>query len=204
MKNPEVQIPGCDKRGKRRFRLIARWAGGGTLLLVTATLAGYGCSREVLCVDSGEITGGVLVVLGGDFAGRAARACELYCHGAAPIVLASDQGDEMFNCLTNGGVPSQLVWRESESTTTRENAVFCVAVLRKAGITNAIIVTSWYHSRRALNCFRKAAPEMTFWSRPTIADRPQSFWLNQWNRYYVRWEYVKLVYYWVRWGIPPW
>jgi uncharacterized SAM-binding protein YcdF (DUF218 family) len=204
VKNQAVQNGHGRGRCKLRFTLLVRWFGGVALLLTLAMLAGYCWSPEILCIDSGDTRSGALVVLGGDFAGRSARACELYHRGAAPVVLASDQGEDMFNCLTNGGVPPQVIWRESESTSTKENALFCVAILRKAGLTNAIIVTSWYHSRRALNCFRKAAPEMTFYSRPTVADQPHSAWLNRRDRYYVRWEYAKLAYYWARWGVPAW
>ena len=35
------------------------------------------------------------------------------------------------------------------------------------GAQRVIIVTSWYHSRRALACFEHYAPDMKFYSRPS-------------------------------------
>jgi uncharacterized SAM-binding protein YcdF (DUF218 family) len=79
-----------------------------------------------------------------------------------------------------------------------------------------IVVTSWYHSRRALNCFEHAGPEMQFYSRPAFYDypgapgrsatRPKD--LGRAEREavagHVRSEYIKLLGYWVRYGIGPW
>jgi uncharacterized SAM-binding protein YcdF (DUF218 family) len=67
-----------------------------------------------------------------------------------------------------------------------------------------ILVTSWFHSRRALKCFRHHAPDIEFVSRPTIVDLPNSHWPNKYERGWVLTEYTKLLYYWVRYGVSPW
>jgi uncharacterized SAM-binding protein YcdF (DUF218 family) len=88
---------------------------------------------------------------------------------------------------------------ECGSHTTLENAKFSVPLLRKLGAKRVIIVTSWYHSRRALACFKHFAPEIQFYSRPV------EYQYNQWHRPggYAREEYKKLLGYWLRYGVCP-
>lgn len=50
-----------------------------------------------------------------------------------------------------------LRWTESESRDTRENALRSVALLRKEGIEQIVLVTHDYHMRRALRSFERAA-----------------------------------------------
>ncbi len=50
-----------------------------------------------------------------------------------------------------------LRWTESESRDTRENALRTVALLRKDGIEQIVLVTHDYHMRRALRNFERAA-----------------------------------------------
>src|SRR2546427_105172 len=52
------------------------------------------------------------------------------------------------------------------SRTTKENAEFTTRMLQKRGLQRAIIVTSWFHSRRALNSFLSFAPKIQFSSLP--------------------------------------
>ena len=58
--------------------------------------------------------------------------------------------------------------------TTRENALLSIPLLRSHDDTRVIIVTSWYHSRRALNCFRHYAPDLHFYSRPSYSGFARS------------------------------
>ena len=50
-----------------------------------------------------------------------------------------------------------LRWTESDSRDTRENALRTVALLRKDGIEQIVLVTHDYHMRRALRNFERAA-----------------------------------------------
>jgi len=112
-------------------------------------------------------------------------------------------GDAYRQVLLHAAVPDKVIHLETQSQNTKQNAEFSLAILREAGITNAIIVTSWYHSRRALNCFRKTAPEMQFYSRPSYFGLDRSEWSRNGVGVHIRAEYVKLLGYWVRYGIPP-
>ncbi|HEY5910305.1 MAG TPA: hypothetical protein VJA21_06840, partial [Verrucomicrobiae bacterium] len=73
------------------------------------------------------------------------------------------------------------------------------------GPVSAVLVTSWYHSRRALQTFRKEAPDIRFYSRPSYFGYPGS--ADAVNAKGLRWyawaEYVKLLGYWVVYGVRP-
>lgn len=51
----------------------------------------------------------------------------------------------------------RLRWVESESRDTRENALRTVALLQPQGIEQVVLVTHYYHMRRALRDFERAA-----------------------------------------------
>jgi uncharacterized SAM-binding protein YcdF (DUF218 family) len=101
------------------------------------------------------------------------------------------------------GVPASAIELECNSKTTRENAEFSIALLRKRGAKSAIIVTSWYHSRRALRCFRHYGPDIQFYSRPSCVAYTRAEWRGAGSWGYIRSEYEKLVGYWLRFGICP-
>jgi uncharacterized SAM-binding protein YcdF (DUF218 family) len=174
-------------------------------LLAAGGMVGLLFPQQMLCVESGDVHADALVVLGGDWGDRAARAAELFRQGVAPRVIVSGAGDCTFNLqvLTNAGVPASAIQLESRSKTTRENAEFSISLLRAAGVRRAIIVTSWYHSRRALSCFRHYAPEIKFYSRPSYSNYARSTWSRSGVWRDVREEYVKIPGYWLCYGICP-
>ena len=73
----------------------------------------------------------------------------------------------------------------------------------RAGARRVIIVTSWYHSRRALHTFEHYAPDIQFYSRPSYFAYPRSEWAANGMRKYICAEYVKLAGYWVCYGVCP-
>jgi len=195
----------CMKSLSRRRILKLLLAGLGVLLL--AALAAWLFPQQVLTVDSGPIKAEVLVVLGGGSHERPDRAAELLQEEAAPRIICSGNGDCTSNRarLLHQGVPADRIQTECESKNTKENAEFTIARLRAQGVKRAIIVTTWYHSRRALNCFRHYAPDIEFYSRPSYIGyrggppSPE----RRAQKGYIRSEYVKLLGYWVRYGVGP-
>ena len=156
----------------KRFR-IKRWlvtiSLGLLFAVLAAVLAGYYFPQQVLTVEGGVVKADAMVVLGGGKPERPARAVELFKTGEAPLIICTGIGDADANeaCLTNAGVPASAVFLESRSRTTRENAEFTIAMLHARHLKSAIIVTSWFHSRRALACFEHYAPDIKFYSRPS-------------------------------------
>ncbi len=211
-------------RGRRKWLLLA----GAAPALLLAGMVAILFPQQILTVESGPVQADVIVVLGGGSGERAVRAAELFQQGAAPRVIVSGNGDAAWNrrILVRRQVPPAAIELEPDSRSTRENATFTIARLRAAAKpvalvpdkpapnvqvepkkprqkTRVILVTSWWHSRRALCCFEHYAPEMVFYSRPAYFGYPRSEWKLQGMRRYVRLEYIKLLGYWLGYGVWP-
>jgi uncharacterized SAM-binding protein YcdF (DUF218 family) len=192
-----------SKSNKLQRRLLKVFAGLLAALML-AGLAAWMFPEEVLTVDSGPAKADVLVVVGGR-PDRAGRAVELFKEGEAPQILVSGYGDTVSNehLLERDGVPAANIVLEAKSHTTRQNAKFSIPLLRQMGAHRVIIVTSWYHSRRALVCFEHYAPDIKFYSRPSYFGYPRADWRPKGISGYIKSEYVKLLGYWVCYGICP-
>ena len=178
------------------------------VLCLGLLLAALGClffPQQVLTVDSGVVTADVMVVLGGGSLERAERAAELFKAGEAPRIICSGLGDAEVNAayLTNSGVPATGIMLEPKSHTTRENAKFSIPLLHALGAHRVIIVTTWYHSRRALACFEHFAPDLTFYSRPSYFGYPNADSNRKSINGYIKSEYWKLLGYTVCYGVCP-
>jgi uncharacterized SAM-binding protein YcdF (DUF218 family) len=174
------------------------------LLLVLAVVAMV-FPQKFLCVDSGLAQADAMVVLGGGSAERPERAAALFKEHAAPRIIVSGRGDCEINrqLLIEDGVPAKAIELETQSRTTRENAQFTVKLLREQKLRRVILVTSWYHSRRALVCFRHYAPEIKFYSRPSYVAYARADWLGRRFVRRVYLEYPKLFGYWIGYGVCP-
>jgi uncharacterized SAM-binding protein YcdF (DUF218 family) len=190
---------------KSRFlpRRMIWWLVG--LLPASALVIAYFFSHRLLTVESGDVKADALIVLGGGPKERPKRAAELYQAGAAPILLVSGSGDYDLNVniLKQNGVPEAAIFGELRSVSTLENARFSIPLLRQMRARRVIIVTSWYHSRRAMACFRYAAPDIEFYSRPAYLTYPRSEWGRLNTSRYIKIEYAKLLGYWIYHGVSP-
>lgn len=185
----------------KRWLIVALAALG---LAGLSPVAGLYFSSTLLCVEHPGSTGEVMVVLGGEFTQRPGRALELFRQQVSPRIIISGYGDceAVGMVLAARGVPRPAMQLECRSRNTSENAQFTVPLLRDLGARRVVVVTSWFHSRRALNCFRHYAPDIEFVSLPTVADRP-THWPNRYQREWVLSEYLKLAGYWVRYAVSP-
>ena len=175
------------------------------VLLLALAGAALVFPQKFLCVDSGPAQADVIVVLGGGAAERPERAAELFKERAAPRIIVSGWGDSGVNrqLLIEDGVPAKTIELETQSHTTRENAEFTVKLLREQKPGRVIVVTSWYHSRRALACFRHYAPEIKFYSCPSYAAYARADWPGRRFIGHIYSEYPKLLGYWVGYGVCP-
>jgi uncharacterized SAM-binding protein YcdF (DUF218 family) len=189
------------KMRKRFFKITLVFLG----LLLLLAVAAMVFPQPFLCVDSGPVKADVIVVLGGGSHERPARAAELFKEYAAPRIIVSGWGDCEINrrLLMEAGVPANAIELENQSRTTGENARFTIKLLREEKLTRVIVVTSWYHSRRALACFRHYAPELKFYSRPSYFATARADWPHNRISSRVRLEYAKLLGYWIRFGVCP-
>jgi uncharacterized SAM-binding protein YcdF (DUF218 family) len=161
--------------------------------------------HELLCIDDGERRADVLVVLGGGMAERHRRAAELFHEGVAPRILVTGNGkaETRIQELTKAGVPEQAIQEEWRATSTKDNALLAIPLLRENRAKAVVIVTSWYHSRRALQCFRHFAPDIQFYSRPSYWAFARADWARLDIAKNIRAEYIKLPGYWLRYGVQP-
>lgn len=96
------------------------------------------------------------------------------------------------------GVPEEVILLEENSDNTHENAVFTAQMLKKLGVApdECILVTSAFHMRRAIACFRKQGIEMEvfptdFYSEPRlhpdayIIPKPEA--LILWQKLFKEW-----------------
>ena len=188
----------------RRHKILKICALLALLLALLAAVAWF-FPQQVLTVDSGPVKADVIVVLGGAGSERPERAAELFKAGEASKIIVSGFGD----CETNGklleqaGITNVAIILEDKSRTTRENAEFSIALLKRMNAHRVIIVTSWYHSRRALMCFEHYGHGIQFYSRPSYFGFPESEWRPKGISTYVKSEYLKLLGYWVCYGVCP-
>jgi uncharacterized SAM-binding protein YcdF (DUF218 family) len=176
---------------------------GLLVALVAATAFFY--PEKFLCVDSGRVSADVIILLGGGSHERPERAAELFKVQAASRIIISGEGNDEINrqLLIQAGVPAGAIQLEGKSRTTRENAEFTVKLLRAEKVRRVIIVTSWYHSRRALKCFEHFAPEIKFYSRPSYFAFAREDWTRLGISKRMRLEFLKLPGYWIRYDVNP-
>jgi uncharacterized SAM-binding protein YcdF (DUF218 family) len=183
------------------FKII-KWT---IVLLVLLGLAAWFYPEKFLTVDTGPVTADVIIVIGGGQHERALRAAQLYQQHAAPRIIVTGAGDDLINrrLLIANGVPARVIELERKSTTTRENAVFTGNLLRAENVGSAILVTSWYHARRAEKTFAHFVPGVTFYSRPSYFGFDRADWKKDGLNKHMRLEFLKLPGYWVRYGVNP-
>ena len=196
------------KRRARTLRdlliIVGRIAITAIILAVTLAVLAFLFPHRFLTCDSGEVKADALVLLGGD-TGRAERAAQLYLQGAAPVIVVTGHGDCQANIqvLERKGVPPHAIIAEPTALTTLQNATLSVPLLRAVPAHRVIIVTSWYHSRRALACFEHIAPDLQFFSRPAYVNfEPVPANRLGYSRP-VNFEYAKLIDYWLSHGVFP-
>ncbi len=165
--------------------------------------AGLKGAETWLFIRSARAPADVIVVLGGDGPPRAAQAAALYKAGAAPRILVSGSGDcaDIRRLIAETGVPPEVIEIECESKNTWENAELSAPLLTAMGARRAILVTSWFHSRRALSCFQSVLPGLEWMSAPV--EPRGSVWqmMAGYDGVWVMKEYVKLGWYAMRYGI---
>jgi uncharacterized SAM-binding protein YcdF (DUF218 family) len=188
---------------KRQWILRGALAFGVFFLALAA--AAFFLPQKFLCVDSGPVKADVIVLLGGGLGERPGRAAELFKEQAAPRIIVSGLGDCEINrrLLLKAGVPDGAIQLECLSRTTKENAQFTIQLLRAQGVKRVIIVTSWYHSRRALKTFGHYAPEIEFYSRPSYFAATRAGWSREKISRRIYLEFLKLPGYWIHYGVCP-
>jgi uncharacterized SAM-binding protein YcdF (DUF218 family) len=189
------------------------------LLLVVWTLVAW-IAAWALVVKVDMASADALVVLSGSssYLERTHHAAELYRQGRAPLVLVTNDQtrggwssalqtnpffvDRAMDELINHGVPLErihIVPGVAEST--QSEAVIVKEYAAAQGLRSVLIITSAYHSRRALRTFRKTfegtGVAIGLQPTPIGSQTPAAatWWLRPSGWREVAGEYVKLIYY---------
>lgn len=201
--NVEANPKDMDKRSQSRFRRRAI-LGLIALLVAFAVLPGLGLlvAPALLCVAALPQKADVIILLGGDDGSRVAGAAALFKAGWAPNVIMTGENEIYRRELIQSGVPEASIWVDSQAHSTAENAQFSIRIMRAHGCKSALMVTSWYHTRRAVHCFQHYAPDLVFYVQPTWQSKEVA---RNWGSpgLTILKEYPKMIWYWVRYGIAP-
>jgi uncharacterized SAM-binding protein YcdF (DUF218 family) len=189
------------------------------LLVIVAWMIVAAVAARALTVRAPLESANVIVVLSGSsaYVERTEKAAQLYQEGRAPLVLLTNdhtrggwdnaqQRNPFFveravDELIKAGVPrDRILILSGVAGSTRDEAIIVKDYVANEGVRSVLVVTSSFHSRRALRTMRQVfagtgttiglepsstAPSMFWWLRP-------SGWRN------VGGEYVKLIYYWLK------
>lgn len=186
-----------------------------TILLVLCGIVVGGCGLYLLAIRSStsllEEAGqpepvDTIVVLGGDGPSRAQKASELWLSGFARQVIVAGDGDclSIRDAMIAAGVPGGAISVECRSRSTWMNAVNAAPMLMASHTGTAMLVTSWFHTGRALRTFRLMCPGIRW--IPVATPPPSSSVLEIATGPYgpfVAKEYVKAVAYRVREWLQP-
>lgn len=187
--------------------MIARRAALRCAVPATAALGLYLGVASYLTIPPDLRRSDVIVVLGGDGPPRAVRAAALFRAGLAPRILVSGDGDcwSIRDDMIAQGVGPAAIVLECGSGSTYENAVFSSGILARMNVRSALMVTSWFHLRRALACFSLAAPSVRWRPAPAAPPTEGPAWALEMLTYVgpVAKESLKLAWYAVRYRILP-
>jgi hypothetical protein len=146
-----------------------------------------------------------LILLGGEQDARPVETARLYSEGVAPVIFITGEGDTNANwrALIEHGVPVSAIKVEPMARSTLMNARLLRPMLEHDGIRSALIITSPFHTRRALAVFQHEIPSIQF----GIVDARREYWstkrgIKGFNASVIV-EFGKTAYYWVIYGIAP-
>jgi uncharacterized SAM-binding protein YcdF (DUF218 family) len=200
-------------RARRRALLLA-------LLLAAAWPPAAWAAARWLVVEAPLASADAVVVLGGSaaYAERASYAAELFAQRRAPRVLLCDDGqrggwsqaeqrnpffvERAARVLEDAGVPAASMEKLPRTTaTTHEEATLLREYAAARGLHSLLVVTSGYHSRRALWTLERAFDGsgvrigLAAVAPGAQTPAPAFWWLSPAGWRMVALEYLKLAYY---------
>lgn len=195
---------------------LPRLAGPVWALLLLAFLAWFllweadyalAAVGRFLVVEDTPSKADAIVVLSGDGGTRLEQGVQLYQEGYAPLLILVGGGQQgrpsaaevMRRQATALGVPPSRMLLVSQSTSTREDALYTCELMLQKGLKSAILVTSSYHQRRASLAFARAlqGSEVSVINYPARDGlwQPDGWWKSESTLRLTVIELAKLAYY---------
>jgi uncharacterized SAM-binding protein YcdF (DUF218 family) len=116
---------------------------------------------------------------------------------------------ERTNWLARAGVSRErLTVLPQTVRNTYDEARATQSFVQTQGFERVLVVTSPYHGRRALATFRHVFKSAGLATRVGLASpvslaTPDRWWLRRYDRDYVAYEWSGIIYYAIRFGVPP-
>ena len=211
----------ATRRRKFRWHKLV----GGLLLFGLGWFVVAWIAARALIIQTDLADADAIVILSGSstYIERTQKAAELYQQGRAKLIVLTDdhtrggwssvlQTNPFFverakDELVKRGVPSANIRvAPGIASSTHEEAVIIREYSLAQGFRSILVVTSAYHSRRAVHSLRQSlsATGISVSSSPApIGNQtptPALWWLYVEGWRSVGGEYVKLVYYWLKYG----
>ena len=199
---------------KRWLRILL-----GLLVFIVAWEVVAWVAARALTVDADLSSADAIVVLSGSsaYVERTHKAAELYREGRAPLVWLTDdhtrggwssalQRNPYFveratEELIKAGIPAERIRIvPGVASSTRDESLILKDYASAQGVRSVLVVTSAYHSRRALRTLRQSftGTGTAIGLKPVPAASNAFWWLHPTGWRTVGVEYVKLVYYWFK------
>lgn len=159
-----------------------------------------------------------IVVLGGDMNTRLSLAVELYHAGIAPelwytgAMESSDPDDGSAAQIAaqkamEWGVPEEAITLLASNNTWQDGEQIA-ATVKERGISSIVVVTNWYHGRRALCAIHHHLGDDTvqvyYQPAATPGFGPHDWWQVNAGKHIVTTELQKIIFYWGYYGLVPW
>jgi uncharacterized SAM-binding protein YcdF (DUF218 family) len=161
------------------------------LLLIGAALFLLSRAGSYLVINAPKRSDVMVVLAGGGGSSRFLQAVRLHKMGYAPLILVDaetgaefygkSEADLVFDYLSSTGQKDAVVCPTMADSTYGE-ALDVERCMKRAGATSAVIVTSDFHTRRALSIFRKRLPQYE-WSAAASsapANAAEQYWKHRW------------------------
>jgi uncharacterized SAM-binding protein YcdF (DUF218 family) len=165
----------------------------------------YPIGADAIVIFSGD---GEFNYINQSYQRRAIDAINYYKSGFASLIILSSGRDQNFSeveiirsLLINRGIPNQAIKIiEKYPQSTFENINLVKEIIFKHNVQSVLLITSPYHSRRALWVWRKSMPEISVLA-PEVVDTPSV--VPQWNATIeqikvIGYEYLAITYYWYK------
>ena len=183
-------------------------------LLREPILKGIG---NFLIVEDTEITVDAAFVLSGNVLERCEKGAEIFLQGHAPTIVAIggniNEAVRAIGIEVNGaqlsqkalismGVDSSAIKLIERGTSTYEESEEILAYSQVMGFKRVMIISSKYHTRRIQNVFKdkfqEAGIEVIVLGAEPLDYDLDKWWESESAMIFVNNEYVKLIYYWLK------
>jgi len=189
----EVEAETAPTNGSQRNSRWPRRAGAFVLILLLVGAGLFLLSRagSYLVINAPKRSDVMVVLAGGGGSSRFLQAVRLQKMGYAPLILVDaetgaefygkSEADLVFDYLTRTGQKGAVVC-PTTADSTYDEAGDVERCMKRVGAASAIIVTSDFHTRRALSIFRKRLPRYDWSSAASSApaNSAEQYWKHRW------------------------